>query len=484
MREMNWIGLLVFLPMVAMMAGCERFRFGEPPVPEGEGIYDAGPLRNPDRLAADLEELWLTIDTEIISASHRLEGRNLNAEQQRHLAEWRDRLPARYASIFTDSDAANALARAWLFSLRLSHFLRDGGGGSTLFGEHQGVVRDASANILGAVDALARDQFAPADYRSARTEVDTLARENPIRRALTEDAPSGLGADVRGSVNFLASVPLIPFRTVDGITRRAGGFVDAPSALAETARVARGLPEESRLQAESLYFTIQSSDMATSTMMNMDRFATVSERLTTVSERMAVVTESLPGMVEKLPSEIAAALVEAINETAAAQEEFRLTLAEARDTITSTEALAAETRQLLHALEGASDSLTRTSDSVGRLMEKIGGMGEGRERNPDATPFDINDYTRALGELALASGEIRETILAVESLVERDDLVDRRAALLREEGDVFLHEQFSRANELVDRIFNRLMQLLSVLFVFIAALVFLKWILTRRSAAK
>lgn len=473
--------LMAVLPALLLAGGCERFRFrGEPPPPPREGLPDAGPLRHPDRLAADLDQLWLAIDMEILSATHRLEGRNLSADQQRHLAEWRDRLPGRFTTIFTDPDAANALARAWLFSRRLSNFLRDGAG-ATLFGEHQPVVREASSRILNAVDEVARDQFAPPDYRAARAEIESLARANPIARTLTEDAPSGLGADVRGSLNFLATVPLVPLRTVDGITRRAGGIVDAPTALAETARVARGLPEETRLQAESLFFTIQSSDMATSTLLNMDRFATVSERLSTVSERMATVSESLPVLVERLPSEISAALVEAVNETAAAQEEFRLTLTEAQTTIASTEGLAVETRHLLHALTEASDSLTRTSDSVGGLMDKITALGNGRERDPDAPPFDINDYTRALGELALASGEIRETILAVEALVERDDLVDRRTALLREEGDLFLNEQFSRANELVDRIFNKAMQLLTVLFILIAGLIFLRWVLTRRT---
>lgn len=472
-RLSNPVAILVLLLLMGGMSGCERFR-GAPREQQPARVNGSGMVENPEKLNEDLEEFRISIADQLASSFQELEGKDLSSDQRRAHEDWKSRLPSRFDQAFTEEYAANALARVWLLALRLDNFLQDGAPGGNRFGEHQGIIRDAIRSIRNEAEDISRHHLPPDEFDRAREEIQNLASETAIRSSISDDPVQIIGSELRSSLGFLTSVPLIPFRTVEGISRGAGGITDLPSAIMEMARVIDNLPQNTREQAELFYASVESSDMATTTITSL-------ERLTAVSEQLALTAETLPPLLEALPGEISKELIRTLEETGTAQEELRETLREARrtleegrETLSAAEKFSEGSTDMLLALATASDSLDKTAATATGLIEALGGLRSDEPRDPDAPRFDINDYTGVLVELTRASAELRETLLAVEAIADRDDLIERRTASVREETDVFLESQFTRANELVDRVFLRIMQLLILLFALGVILVFLR----------
>lgn len=454
--------LTTLVLLVAMGSGCGTIRPSQQP----ESLRANGPAvaNDAEALAVELIGFQLYIHQQLQEVFRELDGRDLSSDQRRALEDWRTRLPSRFDQAFTEEYAADALARAWLLAKRLDNHLADSGAGARRFGDHQNIPRQAIRNISSEAERISHKHLSREEHERAREEIAELARRNPIRNTISEDPIQFIGTELRSSLGFLTSVPLIPFRTVEGITRGAGGITDLPSSIQEMARVIDRLPENTRAQSEQLYATIERSDMATTTIMSL-------ERLTLVSERLATITETLPPLLERLPGEISGELIRTLEETGPAQEQLRDTLREARETfregretLQAAEALSGQTTGTLEALEGASDSIDKTVNSITDLMTIIAGMRSDEPRDPDTPRFNINDYTESLRELTMASADLRETLLTVEAIAGRDDLIDRRTAAVRTETDIFLESQFLRASELIDRIFLRAAQLLVLVF--------------------
>ncbi|MCC5875973.1 MAG: hypothetical protein JJU11_07115 [Candidatus Sumerlaeia bacterium] len=464
--------------VVIGLTGCEHFR-SSTPGQQPARVHDSGMVEDPELLTAELGEFLTSIKNRLDETFKELEGKELTSDQRRALEDWKTRLPARFEQAFTEEYAANALARVWLLSKRLDDYLQEGAPGGSRFGEHQGLIRDSIRSIRNEAEGISRRHLPPAEFQRARAEIEELAEETALQGPISEDPVQIFGNELRASLGFLTSVPMIPFRTVEGISRGAGGFTDLPSAISEMARVIDNLPKNTREQAEIFYATVEKSDMATTTITSL-------ERLTEVSERIAYMAEVLPPLLEALPGEISKELIRTLEETGAAQEELRETLREARrtleegrETLQAAEKFSEGGADMFLALATASDSLDKTAASATGLMESIGDLRPDKPRDPDAPRFDINEYTNALMELTLTSADLRETLNAVEALADRDDLIERRTATVRAETDDFLESQFNRANELVDRVFTRLMQLLLLIFALVVILILLRMTLFR-----
>jgi hypothetical protein len=214
----------------------------------------------------------------------------------------------------------------------------------------------------------------------------------------------GILASVEESSVFqsVVSVPLSPFRALEGVGDSAAGIREFNGIARSFARSVERLPEQMRWQVELLMFEIEDRDTVRSVLAALQSLASSADRLS--------------GSAESLPSDVRALL-----------QDSSQTLAQLQQLVASGSALAEPLRDASQHVEQASAS-----------WQAILGPRDGAEARPRGRPFDVREWESAVREVGATAQELESLLREVRTTADARPgsaaLVPFNAALDRADG--------------------------------------------------
>jgi hypothetical protein len=291
------------------------------------------------------------------------------------------------------------------------------GSGANLFGDQQDLARQTAREIevdLAELPARLLDQD---EAQVLGADVERFARRHPIDGEFVIATPQSVRADLERFKSFqrVLSVPLAPFRALEGVESGAGSIREFNVTARHFNEVLSGLPQQARWQLQLLLYDLD-------TRGTVQRGLSSAERMAESSERFSIAVEGMPESVRR-------ELVTLLEESARSQGELRNTLAAVQGAIERV------------------DPVLQTFERVGWSVRDAGNAWQGvvQEVNevraasppaaaagPPAPPFDIEPYERtvrqvrdAAVEIRSAAAEIRAALAALPSGSAWGELVDR-----------------------------------------------------------
>jgi hypothetical protein len=271
------------------------------------------------------------------------------------------------------------------------------GAGRDLFGDQQEIARATALELDQELVALTK-RILPAE-QAARldAEVERLASQNPIRGEFMLESTQGAfsQATTRGAFDWFVSVPLVPFRALEGVESGAQSIHEFNITARQFRDLLAVLPEQTRWQLELFLYDLEDRETLGAAIGATESIAESAERLSLAAER--------------LPETTRRELVALLDESAAGQATLRETLAALRETLASADSAVTNARPLAESLERIAANVDAAGKSWAAVIAALQ-REEEQPPEPDARPFDILDYDRTAKQIATTAGELRALV--------------------------------------------------------------------------
>ena len=261
-------------------------------------------------------------------------------------------------------------------TLTMREYLEEGAGSAAL-GEHQalavGVARDLEAELHGIGERF----LGEAEMDRVTKEVETFVEHHPVAgQDFAMQAVRRTLADVEATSVFrsVVSVPLAPFRALEGVGDSATEIRKFNATAREFARIAGRLPEEVRWQVELLLYEIEDRETTKTGLAALQSLSASADRFSTSAERLP--------------------------------EDTRALLQDASDTLKRLERVIASARELAVPLRETSAQLQQASASWATIL----GPREGEPAKPPGRPFDIREWQSAVREIGTTSQQLQQLL--------------------------------------------------------------------------
>ncbi len=268
------------------------------------------------------------------------------------------------------------------------HYLT-AGDGKALFGGHKEIAVEAVRELEGEAVDIGNRLLGPERMARLMEEIEAVVEKNPIRgRDFSIESVQAALADVERGASFgwIMSIPLSPFRALEGLDSAAMAIHDMNTTAAQFSQVIQGLPQENRWQIELLLYDVEDRD-------------TVMESLAAVKQ-IAESADRVSRAVERLPAD----LRELLNETQGPIGELKEAIADARELM---------------------KPVAATVQDVGEIARIVAAMQEADPRPAEALPgrpFDIREYDSAAQSVRGSASELREFVGELHELVDSGKL--------------------------------------------------------------
>ena len=322
-----------------------------------------------------------------------------------------------------DDDPREGFVRTLTLVVMMRQYLTEGDG-RALFGEQQSIAARAAQRLeedLLAVgtgfltsEQVARVQAEVAEFAVRRPITGTDFTVQRLQRALAE-------AETSTRFDFVTSLPLAPFRALEGVSSGAAAIHEFNGTARRFARIVEGLPEQVRWQSELLLYEAEDRRTITAALAAM-------ETLAASADRFSLAADALP-------------------------EDLAATLADSQAALAQASQALASARELLPPLAEVAGRIDHASTTWSALLT--------RERPDDRPrrPFDIREWQAAAAEIGTSAEELRSLAVEARALVESQELdgalAHVGAGLDRAEGS---------ARELIDAAAWRLLALIVAFF--------------------
>ena len=271
--------------------------------------------------------------------------------------------------------------RALTVAVMMRRYLTTGDG-RALFGPSQDIA-------VATTEALEADAFSigarfltPSELERVRTEVLDIAGRFPIQGTQFSLVRARQATEAVRSNNVLtevASLPLAPFRALQGVDTGAAAVRDFNQTARRFATIVSGLPEELRGEMQLLLF-------------DAEELQAVQQSLAAIESAAASADRASLAM-EQLPAELRAVL----------DDQVRSILVESEGTVGQAARAVAEARELTAPLQETALQLREAS----ALWREILGPHEPGPRGPDERPFDIREWDAAAQTIGASAVELR-----------------------------------------------------------------------------
>lgn len=459
---------LLICMVLVHLTGCESIPFlgGGPKSPP----VDPELISRMEALNAEVDQLNIEIRDAINKAADEVYRNARTADQRRNAQLWKERLNSRYDRIFAPVDAGKELPEAWLLSQRVIEYLTTGEG-RTLFGDKQPEAIATSREIQQKIELLMDTHADQQEVQELRTQLAAVAKRHPLTGLFEgEETPKLL--ERTGTTSRMATLGTIgrsPFTALRGVASGVGtvggavgggvtGIAGLQDPISNFTNTLGKLPETTRMETEILYRTVETSDMATSAMMNVSSFARTGERFASVAET--------------LPEDLRTNIIQALEESKQSQEEARNTMQEATRLMQSVTATLAEGDTLAETIKGVVQETNLLSENVMQLQE-ASKPPPGTPPKEPGRPFDIIEYQQTIIALTETVRELRGTVEQVHQFVQ-DDSLQKTAEVASAEAARVIDSAVRDSERLVDKIFIRVAALLVLFFFLLTAYQLLK----------
>jgi hypothetical protein len=274
------------------------------------------------------------------------------------------------------------------------------GSGRDLFGDQQETARAAALEFDRDMAELTQRVLTKEQAARLDAEVERLAAQNPIRgEFMLETTQTAFArATTRGAFDWFLSVPLVPFRALEGVESGAQAIHEFNATAQQFNELVAVLPEQTRWQLELFLYDVEDRETLAAAIGATQAIAESAERLSLAAEH--------------LPETTRRELVALLDQSAAGQAELRQTLAALRDALASADGAIQNARPLAESLELVAANVDAAGRSWTGVVEAIQ-REEDEPPDPDARPFDIGDYERAAARIGTSAAELRALVADV-----------------------------------------------------------------------
>jgi hypothetical protein len=371
-----------------------------------------------EELRTELNDFTDYFITQTKQASAELDGQLPTAKTRKMTLMWRLRASQALFTALAQDDPVAAFVDAWALCVRLSDFFEHGNG-SEVFEARQKIATEATLTIEREAERIGRSFMDEKAFSELKTYIDNLSAKNPIRsvhsfalyasRSIAEEA---------GPLREVLSLPMAPFRALEGVDRGAVAmhrFTDTAERITDIVEL---LPESMRWQLLLLLFEMEETELVQSVLKNMDDFSDSSSRL----------AESA----EKLPERLrvqAALLVDEIDQKQANLQE---TLNRAEKTAATVERTVVQVDEAAKTIDQSAQTLTQTAQAWQATIEATTQMAQAFSKDgpPPETPpkpFDIQEYQAAMEAATDTAQQLHALATEIHAIVESQQLSGRIA---------------------------------------------------------
>ena len=358
-------------PAVALglvLAGCANLNLHLPFTNASENAFSQDDLRS------ELTSFVGTFSAGIRSASEDIADATRDLTIRRRTVLWRLRMiPAMQNVAFRDVPAQEAYVLVLTLATMQRQYLSDGEG-RDLFGAQQPIAVNAAHDLELRVLDIGSQFLSKGQLERVAHETDALARRYPIRgRDFSFQQAIGAAQHVSegSSLGWLITLPLSPFRALQGVDTGAQAIRDFNQTAREFAQIVSVLPDQLRLEIELVLYDVEDRD--------------------TVVRGLAAF-ESL--------AQSAASASEAVNHLPA---DLRAALGDSKDALGQAAATVEQARGLAAPLDSATQNLR---DASADWLALIGSRVE-RDKVTDERPFDIRDWQDTARQIGSSAAELR-----------------------------------------------------------------------------
>jgi hypothetical protein len=273
------------------------------------------------------------------------------------------------------------------------------GPGRDLFGDQQETARATALELDRDMAVLTQRILTKEQAERLDAEVERLAAQNPIRgEFMLETAQTAFArATTRGAFDWFLTVPLVPFRALEGVESGAQAIHEFNATARQFNELVAVLPEQTRWQLELFLYDVEDRETLAAAIDATQAIAEGAERLSLAAEH--------------LPETARRELVALLDESAAGQAELRQTLAALREALASADGAIQNARPLAESLERIAANVDAAGRSWAGVVEAI--QREEEQPDPNARPFDIGDYERAAARIGTSAAELRALVADV-----------------------------------------------------------------------
>jgi hypothetical protein len=276
-----------------------------------------------------------------------------------------------------------------------------------LFGEHQSKVLDGAKEAEAEIELVVKNLLGEEILADTREPIHAFARSRPIKGTYSNMVvhATQFEAGTRGPLGQALSVPLSPFRALEGVERTPAAISRFADTAADFADVVQELPESARWQLLLLLYDLQETEMVESLLASMSELSKSSAQIAdTAGELPKQISENLAELVEDIDSK---------------QGNLQTTFKEAGNTANivgkNLEKFDEVSHSFAHTVKQVNEAAVAWEKAAVATGETIKEFYKEDEPAEDEEPFDIKEY-RATAEVVNASvsglrkllGEVRE----------------------------------------------------------------------------
>lgn len=355
-------------------------------------------------LREDVSAYAARFSATVSATADEIRAASTDAERKRRALLWKIRIVPIAGEAAFISDPERAYVALFALAIAQRAYLVSGAGGR-VFGDAQDLAATVSEELVTEARKIGTRFLTPAQQAQLDEQVTALATQHPIRGIFVpETVQAAVDATAPGgSFDWMISLPLAPFRALEGVDAGAQAIREFNATAQSFTRIVADLPQHLRWNAELFSYELEQQPAVESVRASLDSTARSAD----------VFAQAVAGLPVAL-REQAASLFDQIE---AGQRELQRTLAEARGLAGDAGVAGERLTPLAQSLERAAAQVQQAGDAWTALVEQARAPGPPPPPGaPPARPFDITEYARAAEQVTLAATETRALLADVRTL--------------------------------------------------------------------
>jgi hypothetical protein len=437
------LGALVL--MLFLLLGCAARSGVDMTGPSAAGVTRISMVE----LQNELDEFADRFSGVVTASANEIAAESAERTTRRSALLWKLRVIPRLQEVIFGADPQPAFLDAAILTVQMrKYFQGPDTDGATLFADAQPVAVQASLRLEEDIFRIGGLFLSAEQLQALRARIDTYADAHPIRGTflLTEGRATSTKDGQTADLNWVAQIPLSPFRALEGIDAGARAISDFNITASQFAQIVEDMPVQTRWQIELLWYDLEESQSVVSALQSFKALA----------DSAASLSETARQLPEQLREQIALAGKDLDDRQAALQ----TTLDETRRTLESLNVAIDNATELTDAISQAGGSVADAGDAWRQTVNAVSEITQSFDKPADAPPgkpFDIAEYTQAADRLTAAAVELRALLAEARQTLESPQL----SAL----SDTALKDAEQSGRNVTDHAAWRVLQLIAAAFV-------------------
>jgi len=312
----------------------------------------------------------------VAQAADAIHASTKNAGVRKHTLLWKIQVIPLAEEAAHDDSPQEAFVSLLTLTVMMRRYLSVGAGRDA-FGEHQPLATEAARALETELLGIGTRFLGSEEMTRVQQEVEAFVASRPVggrEFALHSVRRTLANVEATSAFQRVVSVPLVPFRALEGVGDSASEIRAFNSTAREFVQSVERLPEQVRWQIELLLYDAEDRETTARALASFDALAQSAGRVSEATARLPADARSL--------------------------------LQDSSDTLTQLQQVIASARELAGPLQVTSEQIQQASSTWASILEPRESEGE---RAP-GRPFDIREWESAVRELGTTAGQLERLL--------------------------------------------------------------------------